>query len=122
MFAPHRRSFSLVITLLTLALSTGCGKESTTNPGNGSGPGNDRLVDSADSLLALVLFDEINSGPQSPSDVDFRQAYDYYYSAFQSAEVSAAGRLRARFGLAVIGLVVLTSDTEVNSAVKNGAI
>ena len=44
MFAPHRRSFSLVITLLTLALSTGCGKESTTNPGNGSGPGNDRLV------------------------------------------------------------------------------
>src|SRR5262249_22379244 len=34
----------------------------------------------------------------------------------QSPGLSAGGRVRARFGLAVLGLLILTSDTEVNAA------
>lgn len=109
------RSLVPGVVFLSLAVLCGCGKESSTGTAPTTG-GNDRSVASADSLLALVLYDELNSSPQRPSDVNFGQVYDYYYSAFQSAEVSAAGRVRARFGLAVIGLLILTSDTEANAA------
>ena len=109
------RSLVTGVAFLSLVVLCGCGKESSTGTGPTS-TGNDRSVASADSLLALVLYDELNSNPQRPSDINFGQVYDYYYSAFQSAEVSAAGRVRARFGLAVIGLLILTNDTEVNAA------
>jgi len=110
-----RRPLALGAALLALVLCSGCGKESSTAPTSGSG--SDALVNSADSVLALVLYDELNSpAPQRPSNVDFTTPYQYYDQAYRSPNLTAAGRVRARFGLAVLGLLILTSDVEVNAA------
>ena len=100
--------------LVALTLCSGCGKESSTAPEPESG--SDALVNSADSVLALVLFDELGARPQRPSDVNLQAPYQYYNQAYQSPNLTAEGRVRARFGLGVLGLLILTSDGEVNAA------
>ena len=105
-----------VLLALALAFCTGCGKKSSTKPDTETEAGSDPLVNSADSVLAHVLFDEIGSNPRRPADLNFQTAYQYYDHAYQNPSLSAAGRVRARFGLAVLGLLILTSDPEVNEA------
>jgi hypothetical protein len=108
-----RRLLALAGVLLALAV-WGCGTKSSTRPATTSG--DDRLVSSADSVLGVVLTNELGSNPQHPSDLDFQPAYNSYYQAYQSSDLSAAGRVHARFGLAVLGLMILTSDPAVNAA------
>jgi hypothetical protein len=66
----------------------------------------------ANSTFEDVLFLELNSDPQQPSDIDFQHPYELYGQAHQADP----NNLTARLGVAITGLLVLTTDTEVNAA------
>ena len=95
------------------ALIVGCGGSDSppTSPGNpGAG---DALVAQANAQLADILFAELNSpDPEQPSDIDVRPALALYQ---QALAVQPTHR-QANFGVAILNLIALTSDAEVNDA------
>jgi hypothetical protein len=112
MNASIGRTLALVVTLLATLLCLGCGKDKVTEPP----VYDDTSLRAADSVLALVLLDELGTEPQRPSDVDFTAPYNLYNAAVADPKLSAAARLRARFGAAVLGMLMLSTDAEVNAA------
>jgi hypothetical protein len=67
----------------------------------------------ADSVLEVAMFDLMNApAPGRPSDIDVEAAYQAY---LQNLSIDPA-RPAAHFGVAMLGLVALTRDAEVNAA------
>jgi hypothetical protein len=112
MCASIGRTLAGVVTLFAALLCLGCGKDKVTQPP----VYDDTSLHAADSVLARVLLDELGSEPQRPSDVDFTAPYNLYNAAVADPNLSAAARLRARFGAAVLGMLILSTDSEVNAA------
>ena len=71
-----------------------------------------QTVTMANQAMESALFDELNTTPERPSDVDFTAAFGLY----EQAVSEDPGNRTARFGAAVTGLLVLTTDAEVNAA------
>jgi hypothetical protein len=103
----------LLLVVLTCICLPSCKKEDTpTNGGNGGQCEGE--VEAARLELERALFRELNvdPDPDRPSDVDFTQAYALY----QRARALCTESLEAPLGLAVTGLLALSSDAEVNAA------
>src|SRR5262245_15152062 len=108
----RRRSVPLpgmMLLLVAVMTGTGCSKDST-SPDSGSTC--DQRLAAAQTALEDALYAEINSDPQRPSDIDFQAAYQRYQEALLCSGTSAD----ANFGAAVLGLLALTSDAQVNAA------
>ena len=106
---PLETLAAVVVLALGVSMVISCSKKST-EPVAG-GPCEQKAAQAA-TALENILYDEINSDPQRPSDIDFQSAYQLY----QEALLCDATNSNANFGVAVLGLLALTSDAEVNSA------
>ncbi len=113
MAAPVRRLL-FAVACITAALCLGCSSDES----NPMAPGSydDSSLRAADSLLALAIAAEMDSDPQRPSDIDLNVPYAAYSTALASPNLSPSNRLRARFGVAVLSMMILATDTEVNAA------
>jgi hypothetical protein len=102
-----------MLALCCLALLSGCGKSSnSTTPASASTA--QQKVTQANAALENILYTLAHSttSPTRPSDLDFRTPEGLYREAL----ALEPGNLDANFGVSVLGLMVLTSDTEVNAA------
>ncbi|NQU06406.1 MAG: hypothetical protein HQ568_09960, partial [Calditrichaeota bacterium] len=69
------------------------------------------LVDSANRILEIVLFNEINGeDPEKPSDIDLTQPYNLYVQAVDHDPENP----NANFGAGILELVMLSQDAQVN--------
>jgi hypothetical protein len=96
----------------TLFLVSGCSKDEnkTTEPATSSA---DQLVAQANAKLGDVLYAQMNgAAPSRPSDIDLHEPYALYQQALTKEPTNAS----ANFGVAVLGMLSLTYDTEVNAA------
>lgn len=112
MSAPRSWSRSLGTAFLFLAaLTAGCSsKDSSTAPSTNEA---DQLVAQANAKLGDALFAEINGPePSRPSDINLQEPYALY----QQALVKDPSNRQANFGVAVLGLLSLSYDPEVNAA------
>ena len=114
-----RSSYSHLIAvavLCLLPLLASCAKKST--PGDPGGPtdptGAAKLVLEANQQLEDILFAQINSttGLKRPADIDLHTPESKYNQALALDAANAD----AHFGVAVLGLMSLTYDPEVNAA------
>ncbi len=106
---PVRMSLlALVALLLPLA---GCGKKAAP-----TAPAADvtTTLEQANQMLEDILFAQINAptGPGRPADVDFSPAYAKYQEALRGAPANP----NANFGCAVLGMLAIAQDPEVNAA------
>ena len=69
-------------------------------------------VQTANQLLESILYTNLNADPERPSDVDVREPLTLYNQAL-SLDPSNKD---AHFGAAVLGLLALSSDSEINAA------
>jgi hypothetical protein len=69
-------------------------------------------VNQANALMGAILYEQMNGSPDQPSDIDLRPAEALY----QSALALDPANLDAHFGVAVTGMLTMTSDAEVNGA------
>ncbi|HET9328533.1 MAG TPA: hypothetical protein VFQ05_17335, partial [Candidatus Eisenbacteria bacterium] len=99
----------LPLALVAVAALSGCSKDST-SPDNGTAC--DQKVSAARASLENALYAEINSDPDRPSDINFQATYQLYQEALSCSPTSS----EANFGSSVLGLLALTSDSEVNAA------
>lgn len=105
------RWLALFVILACAALQLSCGGDDPAAPEPCPECADD-LAAQAYASLERRLFEEINSSPDRPSDIDFTEPHDLYRRAL----AEDASNLQARFGVALTGLLVLTSDAEVNAA------
>jgi hypothetical protein len=108
-----KSGLSFSIGLCCLALVCGCGKSSdSTNPANTST--SQQKVNQANAALENILYALAHptTTPTRPSDIDFRTPEGLYREAL----ALDPSNLDANFGVSVLGLLALTSDTEINSA------
>jgi hypothetical protein len=113
MRSPVLRSLALVVSALLIFAAAGCSKKATKpKPGGTAGPTTSQQLAAADSILGVILSQQSSGQPTRPSDLDFSTPYNTYQSIYQSDP----GNHHARFGLAVLGLASLTTNTEVNAA------
>jgi hypothetical protein len=99
------------VVLACVAGSLSCGDDSTAPPP----PDPDAAraaVQQANTALADLLYAQINGNPQQPSDVDFGPANALYNTALGLDPAN----LDARFGAGLTGLLMLSTDSEVNAA------
>lgn len=108
---PARLAFPACLVICVL-LTPGCGKKSPTAPTGGETA--DALVAQANEQLGQILYALDNSPTplQRPSDIDLRGPESLY----QRALAADPTNLHAHFGVAVLGLLDLTMDREVNAA------
>jgi hypothetical protein len=100
---------ALLVVLLVVAVLPGCSKKSSAPT---SGGACDQQIAAANTALENALYAELNSNPQRPADVDFQGANQLYQSALLCSPTNAT----ANFGAAVLGLLTVSSDAEVNAA------
>jgi hypothetical protein len=107
---PHRLLLHGLVLSAALLLGAGCSSKDKhpTAPGDAS-----TTIEEANQLLEDLLFAQINSAdPQRPSDVDFGPALAKY----QEALGIEPGNTTAHFGVAVLGMLSITQDPELNAA------
>lgn len=115
---PRARSFfpsTLLVFALLIPLLTSCGskgKVGPTNPGGSSSA--DTLVTQANVQLEELLYAQISSSSPltRPSDVNLGTAEQLYRQAL----AQDPGNAQANFGVAILGLLSLSYDPEVNAA------
>jgi hypothetical protein len=107
----HRVALIPLFALLT-SLAAGCGSDKTTQPV----VYDESSLNAADSVLGVVLMNQLGTQPQRPADIDLSGPYGLYQTALADPKLTASNRLRARFGVAVLGMMMLTVDPEVNAA------
>jgi len=101
----------LVALFLLLALA-GCSKKSEPTQPAGATEAQ-RLVAQANASLGTIIAGLVNGpAPGRPSNVDFHEPYGLY----QQALVADPNNEDALFGVAILGLVSLSTDTQVNAA------
>jgi hypothetical protein len=102
----------LLVALFSLLALSGCSKKSQpTQPGSTTEA--QRLVSQANASLGAVIAGLVNGPePGRPSDVDFHEPYGLY----QQALVADPNNEDALFGVALLGLVSLSTDAQVNAA------
>jgi hypothetical protein len=99
-----------VAALLTLTcFAAGCDKKGSTPtaPADVSGQ-----LSQARAELERVLVQSFTSDPSRPSDIDLSSAYSLYSQAYAQNPSDP----EANFGVSILGVLSLTTDTEVNAA------
>lgn len=109
----------LLLTILAIALSTACSDDNPAEPelptdcaGLSSVDCAAAKVQAANQLLETILYTSLNGDPQRPADVDVRQPLALYKQALALDPTNKS----AHFGAAVLGLLALSSDDEINAA------
>ena len=102
-----------MLALCCLALLSGCGKSSNSTTSANTSTAQQKVTQ-ANAALENILYTLAHptTTPTRPSDIDFRTPEGLYREAL----ALDPGNLDANFGVSVLGLLVLTSDTEVNAA------
>lgn len=106
------RDAARLAALLSLVVVVGCSKDET-KPCV-TCPTGDELVDQANDALGAILDSLLNApdAPTAPSNIDFRTPERLYRDAL----ATDPSNKDAHFGVAVTGLLTLTSNGEVNDA------
>lgn len=95
-----------------LLIVLSCGDDGPSAP-QSDAHGADSLVVLANAALERVLYEELNPpDPTRPADVDFTEPYGLY----QQALALDAANKHANLGAGITGLLVLSTDAEVNAA------
>jgi hypothetical protein len=117
--APLPLRSVLLLTILALALSTACSDDNPAEPKLPTDCAGLSNVDcaaaqvrAADQQLETILYTSLNGDPQRPADVDVRQPLALYKRALTLDPTNKG----AHFGAAVLGLLALSSDDEINAA------
>ena len=101
---------SLAVLAFVVSTAAGCSSKSTAPQTTGTACAD--KVAAATAALENTLYQEINSSGSRPSDLDFRAASQLYQDALACDGTNADANL----GGALVGLLDLTSDPEVNAA------
>jgi hypothetical protein len=105
--------------ILALVLGTACSEDNPTEPnvpadcaGMSNADCAAAKVQTANQLLESILYTNLNADPERPADVDVREPLRLYKQALSLDP----NNQDAHFGAAVLGLLALSSDTEINAA------
>jgi len=119
MHAPRLPRLVVLFFILVLALGTACSDDDPAEPqvsADCAGLSNVECaaakVSTANQLLESILYTNLNSDPERPSDVNVQAPLTLYKQAL----TLDPSNMDAHFGAAVLGLLGLSSDAEVNAA------
>ena len=119
MLASRAPRILVLCSILILVLGTACSDDDPAEPqvpadcgGLSNADCAAAKVQTANQLLESILYTNLNSDPERPSDVDVQPPLTLYKQALTLDPSNED----AHFGSAVLGLLSLSSDTEVNAA------